>query len=166
MDSGPFTYRRRLPHLRLDGSVYFVTWRVKAGAPEMSSEERNIVMSTLLHFDRQRYVLHAFVIMNDHVHVVFYPLGDHTVQKTMHSWKTFSSNEVRRVTGRQGGLWQEEYLDRIIRDEDEYWEKLQYIMDNPLKRWPEEVSYKWVMWFKDAMEASFPVNKSDAPSSE
>ncbi len=45
---------------------------------------------------------------------------------------------------RFGRVWQEEYFDRVVRDEAELVEKAQYILDNPRKRWPEGRDYLWV----------------------
>ena len=34
----------------------------------------------------------------------------------------------------KGSIWQDERFDRIVRDEAEFLEKWQYIMNNPLKK--------------------------------
>lgn len=39
---------------------------------------------------------------------------------------------------------QDEYFDRIVRDEAELLEKAQYIINNPFKVWPEIEEYPWV----------------------
>ncbi|WP_194722828.1 hypothetical protein [Noviherbaspirillum malthae] len=62
----------------------------------------------------------------------------------MHSWKSFTANRLQREHGRVGAVWQQESFDRIVRDEAEWLEKIQYIMNNPLKRWPELKTYQWV----------------------
>jgi hypothetical protein len=41
-------------------------------------------------------------------------------------------------------VWQFEYFDRIVRDEDELLQKLRYILGNPWKRWPGIEGYEWV----------------------
>jgi REP element-mobilizing transposase RayT len=66
-------YRRRLPHWRIEGAIYFVTWRVARDASELAGTERDVVVSVLKHFNRARYVLFAYVVMNDHVHVLVQP---------------------------------------------------------------------------------------------
>ena len=64
-------YRLHLPHWRLDVSIYFVTWRVAPDQYDLESDEREVVCSALRHFEGQRYELSGFVVMNDHVHVLF-----------------------------------------------------------------------------------------------
>ena len=49
-----YIYRRNLPHWRLTGSVYFVTWRVHEKQTELRPDERSSVASAIKHFDGQR----------------------------------------------------------------------------------------------------------------
>lgn len=110
------------------------------------------MQETLLHFRGERYRLFAWVVMNDHVHVLFQPLGDFTRSQIMHSWKSFTANQFQRHFGRHGvgSIWQSEGHDHIIRNEQDLYEKWQYILDNPLKRWPDGKDYKWVSKPTDA----------------
>ncbi len=135
------TYRRRLPHWRVDGSVYFVTWRVAAGVPYLDGAERDLVLTSLLHFNGVRYLLYAAVVMNDHVHALVEPLDSFDLEEILRSWKSFTSRQFRNRTGR---VWQPEYFDRLIRNEHEFAEKLRYIATNPFTRWPGIESYPWV----------------------
>ena len=138
-------YRRRMPHWRLVGSVYFVTWRLAPSQEKLNEEECRVIMSALRHFDGSRYELYACVVMDDHVHALVKPLEDYRLQKLVHSWKSLTAHKLRRDSSRR--LWQEEYFDRIVRDEKEFLDKAQYILNNPLKRWPEMEGYPWV-WVK------------------
>ncbi|MCK6472318.1 MAG: transposase [Planctomycetes bacterium] len=138
------SYRRRLPHLRRDGVTYFVTWRLAPIQHELDGDERSIVVSCLRHFDGDRYALHAYVVMNDHVHVIVEPSGEHNLEGIVQSWKSFSARELQKLGRREGSLWQSEYFDRMIRDPGDLANKVAYIEGNPAKRWPEAKSYAWV----------------------
>jgi REP element-mobilizing transposase RayT len=124
--------------------VYFATWRLVKGVSLLDENERDIIQQALLHFNEQRYVIYAYVVMDDHVHVVFRPEGKHQVSQLMHSWKSYTAHEIQRRRGAKGNLWLHESWDRIIRDEDELIEKCQYVLANPLRRWPEMREYPWV----------------------
>jgi REP element-mobilizing transposase RayT len=99
-----------------------------------------LVANALLHFDGQRYEMHAWCIMPNHVHLILQPLLTHTLQALMHSWKSFTSKAANRVLGRAGEFWQTEYYDHLIRGEDDYAHALRYLMGNPivagLSDWP------------------------------
>ena len=63
-------YRRKLPHWRLEGATYLVTWRLDRERPDLNFAERDLIALTLERFDDERYGLLSYVVMNDHIHVV------------------------------------------------------------------------------------------------
>ncbi|MDQ3024192.1 MAG: transposase [bacterium] len=147
MEDGLIVYRRNLPHWRLSGSYYFVTWRLDPEQSDLSEDERDVVAAAIKFFSDQRYRLCAYVVMDDHCHTVLQPLDGHSLQSIMYTWKSFTTSQLHRLGLRAGQLWQREYFDRIIRNEDEFWEKVTYIINNPRKRMPEVDKYVWAEWF-------------------
>ena len=103
-----------------------------------------MVQSAILHFNKSRYDLFGYVVMDDHVHVLFAPLDGFKVQSIVHSWKSYTANKLQQDPLRTGKIWIEEYFDRIIRNEGDLSEKANYIRNNPLKRWSGEEKYHWV----------------------
>jgi REP element-mobilizing transposase RayT len=90
------------------------------------------VQDALLHFDGDRYRLLEWVIMPNHVHVLFKPETralDHIVK----SWKSFTAREINKAIGAEGTLWFRDYHDRFIRDEDHYQNAKAYIRMNPVR---------------------------------
>src|SRR6185503_6360625 len=79
-EEGLRVYRRKLPHWRIDGSTYFVTWRVDRDQSDLTASERTCVAKTIRHFDLVRYELLVWVVMNDHVHVVLTPFAKHPLE--------------------------------------------------------------------------------------
>jgi REP element-mobilizing transposase RayT len=73
-----------------------------------------IVVDSLRHFDFQRYVIDAFVIMPNHVHVLVQPAKGQSLSDILHSWKSFSGKAINRLLGRTEPVWQEENYDRIV----------------------------------------------------
>ncbi len=80
---------------------------------------RSIMVEALHHFDGVRYRLGSYAIASNHVHVLVLPLGDLSLSGILHSWKSFTSNAINKLTGRSGSLWQDESYDRLVRDADE-----------------------------------------------
>ncbi|MEO8636638.1 MAG: transposase [Gemmatimonadales bacterium] len=139
---------RRLPHWRLDGATYFVTWRLHRLQRPLTPAERTLVVSVLRHFDNTRFVLHALVVMDDHVHAIVTPLAGWALGHVLHSWKSYSANQLQRATRRRGPLWQIDSYDRIIRSSRDLAEKIAYIRRNPCHRWPGLLEYPWLWWKK------------------
>jgi REP element-mobilizing transposase RayT len=99
-----------------------------------------IVAQAIHHFHSQRYRLFAWCVMPNHVHVLFSPMRDHTLQAILHSWKSYSTHQVNALLARSGPFWQREYFDHLVRDESSLRKITLYIQDNPkragLRNWP------------------------------
>ena len=90
------------------------------------------VEDALLHFQGQRYGLHAWCVMPDHVHVLVTPFEDRPLGEILHSWKSFTANEVNRMLHRAGVLWQRESFDHLVRSPEAFQKFLVYIEANPV----------------------------------
>ena len=129
--------RRTLPHWHLGGSTYFLTYRCVPGRV-LDAGDRTIVLDNWKHWDGLRYSLHAVVVMPDHVHVLLTPAraADRTyvpLADILRTNKGFSSRAIGKRADRGGTLWQDERYDRIIRDEEEFREKWDYMLKNPME---------------------------------
>ena len=138
------TYHGRLPHWRIEGATYLVTWRLWNTQAILSNDERSLVLSALRFFHGQRYDLCAFVVMDNHVHLVVQPHEGQKLERIVQSWKSFTAKALIRSSGRSAPVWQDEYYDRVIRDERELLEKVNYVLDNPFRRWEGISEYEWV----------------------
>jgi len=90
------------------------------------------VEEVFLRYDAQRYRMTAWVVMPNHVHVLF-ELWDMPLGKLLKAWKGTSANAANHVLGRTGTFWQEEYWDRYMRDEAHFRKAQHYIEWNPVK---------------------------------
>jgi len=130
--------RRDLPHLQEPGRTYFITFRTQKG--DIPEAVRSIVLKTCLFWNGRKCEVHACVVMPDHVHLLLTPLlaherrGYYSLSEILHSIKSFSAQQINRLLGRTGRFWLSESFDRVIRNEQEFWEKRQYIRNNPVKR--------------------------------
>ncbi|MFN3532503.1 MAG: transposase, partial [Candidatus Brocadia sp.] len=92
-----------------------------------------IIADALLHFNNIRYVLDAWVIVPNHVHVLVKPLGDFDISQILHTWKSFTANEINKIIGKKGQLWMHESYDHIVRNETAFKAIRNYIIQNPVK---------------------------------
>jgi REP element-mobilizing transposase RayT len=99
------------------------------------------------HFHGDRYRLYAYVVMNDHVHVIFTPEPNQEPAGVVRDRKSFTANRLQRVHGRTGSVWLKDYYDRIVRDEADLLQKMQYVLDNPKRRWLKIEKHRYVEWF-------------------
>ena len=92
-----------------------------------------IVEETLRFFDSDRYALSHYCVMPNHVHVIVHPLGEHLLEKILHSWKSYSARAINNALNRAGPLWQAESFDCIIRNASQLEKIGSYILNNPVK---------------------------------
>ena len=50
----------------------------------------------------------------------------YSLSQITHSIKSYSANRIQKLLNIKGSIWQDENYDRIIRDENEYLEKMNY----------------------------------------
>ncbi len=106
------------------------------------TEVAMIVSAALRHFDGERYELHDWCVMPNHVHVILRPLVGHTLENILHSWKSYTATAANRLLGRGGEFWQPEYYDHLIRDEADYHHAVDYVRRNPEKAGLRD--WKWI----------------------
>ena len=100
--------------------------------PLADARVAGLIQNALLHFDGERYQLHAWVVMPNHVHVLLSPIEGHSLTEITHSWKSFTANQANKLLGRTGEFWQRESFDRFIRNEEHFAAEVDYIERNPV----------------------------------
>jgi type I restriction enzyme R subunit len=61
-----------------------------------------VVAGALRHFDGNRYKLGSFVVMPNHVHVLFQPAPTHEMPDIVQSWKGFTARAINKLEARSG----------------------------------------------------------------
>jgi len=90
-----------------------------------------LVEGVLCFFDGQRYTLGKYVVMPNHVHALVEPLDDCSLDRILHSWKSFSAKQINEITGSRGRVWHPESFDHIVRSAAQMERIEEYIRDNP-----------------------------------
>lgn len=145
--------------------------------PEMA----DLVQDVFLHFHGERYHLHAWCVMPNHVHVLFQSANGWSMSKIVASWKSYTGRRISaylKTTGLTTGLatfqrggsagpepgvpsggvhriWHREYWDRYIRDHAHYVNVVNYIHDNPVKAGLVKKAEDW-KWSSANRTASLP----------
>jgi REP-associated tyrosine transposase len=145
-----YEYRRRLPHYQKADRAVFITF-CKLNRTEFPPSARDIVLQHCLHDHGKRFLLHAAVVMPDHVHLLLTPLRDaqgwpYSLPALLKSIKGVSARNVNRLLGDSGAVWQEESFDHVLRSDESFRDKLEYIRENPARRGvvPKAEDYPWL----------------------
>lgn len=89
----------------------------------------NLLLDTLYHYRGSAYLLHEFVIMPDHVHVLLTALT--SLEKAIQLIKGGFSYRAKRELGSNMEIWQKGFQDHRIRDAADYAIHVAYIRGNP-----------------------------------
>ncbi len=90
-------------------------------------------MQILLSYRSQhKYLLHEFVLMPDHFHLLITPTL--TLERALQLIKGGFSFRAKKELGLGGEIWEKSYHDRRVRDWQEYCAVRQYIHLNPVKK--------------------------------
>jgi REP element-mobilizing transposase RayT len=144
-------YRRNLPHLQRDFKPHFITFVTKFRwvLPEWA---RDVVLSSCCHEHRTLYELYVAVVMPNHVHLILTPLINErpsqmfSLIEIMRGIKGSSGRRINQQMGRHGAVWQEESFDHVLRCSEGLDAKVEYVLQNPVRRglvndWRQ---YRWV----------------------
>jgi REP element-mobilizing transposase RayT len=96
-------------------------------------EIAGVIVDALRDGDRRfdRYRLHAFVVMPDHVHMLVTPKV--VASRWLGPLKGFTSYRANRLLGTQGkAFWQDESYDHLVRSGAEFGRIQGYIEQNPV----------------------------------
>lgn len=111
----------------------------------------SMLRQNLYHHDGNKYHLHAYCIMPNHIHAVLTPSPEFTpkvdkeqaevgealdtgspLSGIMHSLKSYTANEANKRLSLSGRFWQPESYDHWIRDDEELERVVDYVRANPV----------------------------------
>jgi putative transposase len=91
-----------------------------------------LFVEVMLHYRQEnKYLLHEFVVMRDHFHLLLTPTL--TLERALQLIKGGFSFRAKRENGFAGEIWQKSFYDRRIRDLAEFENFRDYIHQNPVK---------------------------------
>jgi len=104
-----------------------------------------LVWAALHYRDGKEYILDACCIMPNHVHLVCTPLTANDepryISTIMHSLKGYTARKANLILGRTGYFWQHESYDHLVRNPEDYYSIVDYVLNNPAKA---GLPNKWV----------------------
>jgi putative transposase len=91
-----------------------------------------LLIDTLYRYRGSAYLLHQFVIMPDHIHILMTPLAG--LERAVQFIKGGFSFRAKKELGSNMEVWQKGFQDHRIRDAGDYWQHIRYIHENPVRR--------------------------------
>lgn len=149
-------YRRNLPHYQNANRIYLVTF-VTRNRHILPPVARDITVEEISNVHDSMAFVHTAVVMPEHVHAVMQPLWDNagvsialpTILKTL---KGRSARYINLALGRTGTVWLDESHDHQLRNSESLLEKIDYVLQNPVRRGlasvPDQYPWIWRWWIE------------------
>lgn len=116
------------------GNYYHITFRIDQNRDHLSFLQSCIVAQVITSKKHQNHFsLTAWVIMPDHVHLLFQLNGNKTLSQVMSLLKSQSALALNKETGIKAALWQKGFYDHAIRSDESLINVARYIVANPLR---------------------------------
>ena len=84
--------------------------------------------------DKGEYLVHRYVVMPDHLHVILTPGPKTTLERAMQLIKGGSSHDIGASFSTKFPVWQPGFSEHLIRDQADYDSHVRYIDMNPVKQ--------------------------------
>ena len=113
--------------------LFFITTVTWQRRPLFRNPQRAELMTDVLAYyrDEKRYLLHEFVVMPDHLHLLLTPATDLSLERAVQLIKGGLSYRLGKT--KRGSIWQESFTNHRIRDEEDYSRHVDYIWMNPVR---------------------------------
>lgn len=105
-----------------------------------------IVVDSLKYIEEEfkYWTIWSYCIMPNHIHLeCTLNQGAPPLCKIMQLHKSYTAVQSNRILERSGTFWMEESFDRLIRDENEFFNRVFYTINNPVKA---KLVKKWDEW--------------------
>ncbi|MDA2912359.1 transposase [Acidobacteriia bacterium AH_259_A11_L15] len=120
---------------RIPGT-YFVTSNTWQRRPLFRKEQpARLFLDCLFHYRNEgNFLLHEFVLMPDHFHLLLTPAPAVTLERALQLIKGGSSHRIRHELRYQFPIWQTAFDDHRIRSVRDYKQRQAYIWNNPVTK--------------------------------
>jgi putative transposase len=127
---------RRLERVWVDWPIYFITTCTLDRRRIFASREVAGILTDEWRNARNHHgwAIGRYVIMPEHVHFFCKAELDAKALPTfMQRWKEWSGKRMERELNLSGRVWQEEFLDHVLRSSESYSQKWDYVKENPVR---------------------------------
>ena len=125
--------RPKREHATNTGQTYMVTAATWGRRALFRAEPwARVFIDTLYHYRGAAYLLHGFVVMPDHVHVLITPTC--SLEKAVQFIKGGFSYRVKKELSSNMEVWQKGFSDHRIRDAADFAQHVAYIHTNPVRK--------------------------------
>ena len=152
----------------------YFTASIRNWLPLLADDKYKTIITDSLHFlvENKRIELNAFVIMDNHIHLIWQPLPGHTLSSIQLSFMRFTAQQIKfalaidnpalleqckvNKTDREYQIWKRKPLSIELSSEKVFLQKLEYIHYNPVKAgictYPEVYHFSSALFYENGID--------------
>jgi putative transposase len=115
--------------------TFFITSIANGRRPVFRAKSMALLLIDVLQENRTKggFLVHEYVIMPDHFHLILTPATDVSLEKAVQYIKGGFSFRAKKELGYTHLIWQESFSDHRIQDDEDYVRHREYVHQNPVK---------------------------------
>jgi len=125
----------RQPRILRKGAKYHVSSKINRSEHIFENDEiKKLFMDIVIKAKKKyKFMVHNFVIMNNHVHMIAEPLLDESLSRIMQWILSVFSMYYNKIHNLKGHTWQSRFWSKIIDNIKQLFDTFKYISENPVK---------------------------------
>jgi putative transposase len=130
------SHLKRLDRIWIENPIFFITACTHERRNILSNSQAAAILVEEWTIAKERYDWHIgrYVIMPDHVHFFCAPGNEaQDLSVFMKFWKEWTSKRIKKKCGIEGHVWQREFFDHLLRSDESYVQKWDYVFNNPVR---------------------------------
>lgn len=140
------SHLKRLDRIWLENPIFFITTCIDKRRNILANPQ---VTSILVEEgksakERHDWYIGRYVVMPNHVHFFCAPGNEAKDLSTfIKLWKEWTSKKIKNICNIDGNIWQMEFFDHLLRNEESYVQKWDYVFNNPVRAGLVKVANEW-----------------------
>src|SRR5262245_32074226 len=125
----------RLRRIAISDRYFFFTSNLDRSRPFLSDPDfKDLAGAVAKARKEQGFWITAWVFLPDHWHAIIYPRQRLAISSVLKTIKLRTTSIINGRRNESGAVWQGRFFDRILHTVKEYWETVDYIHMNPVRR--------------------------------
>jgi len=138
---------KRLDRIWIDNPIYFVTTCTDRRRKILANAQTAAILIEEWRNAKERHAWYIgrYVIMPDHVHFFCAPgYQAQDLSTFMKLWKEWTSKRIKKECVIQGNIWQKQFFDHLLRSNESYVQKWDYVFYNPVRAGIVKYAVDWL----------------------
>jgi putative transposase len=130
------SHLQRLDRIWIENPIFFITTCTNKRRNILANPTTTaILLEEWVHAkENHDWYIGRYVIMPNHVHFFCAPRGEaNDLSIFIKFWKEWTSKKIRKACGIDVNVWQSEFFDHLLRSEESYEQKWNYVFNNPVR---------------------------------